>query len=346
MRLSWVRYNLELKHSFTISGFSRTSTPVVLVKIDHEGLFGYGEASLPQYLGETQDSVISFLRKVDLSSFNEPSKIEEIVDYIDNIEPGNTAAKASIDIALHDLVGKIKGKAWHQIYGLQNSDIPETSFTIGIDTEDEVKKKALEALGKFNLLKVKLGGDNDKKMIESIRLVTDLPLTVDANQGWTDRDEALDMIYWLKEKGAIMVEQPMPKRDLDDIAFLTERSPLPIFADESVQRLGDLKRLKGIFSGINIKLMKCTGMHEAWKMRSLAKMLGMRVMLGCMTETSCAISAAAQLSAGLDFVDLDGALLISNDCFGGATLEDGRIVVSDAPGIGVDLIKELQFDTE
>lgn len=346
MRLSWVRYNLELKHSFTISGFSRTSTPVVLTKIDHEGLSGYGEASLPQYLGETQDSVIRFLRKVDLCGFNDPTKIDEIVDYIDKIEPGNTAAKASIDIALHDLAGKMVGKAWHQIYGLDKKGIPDTSFTIGIDTEDEVKKKVCEALGQFNLLKVKLGGDNDKRMIESIRSVTDLPLTVDANQGWKNREEALDMIYWLKEEGAIMVEQPMPKNDLEDIAFLTESSPLPIFADESVQRLSDLDRLKGVFSGINIKLMKCTGMYEAWRMRSLAKELGMKVMLGCMTETSCAISAAAQMSAGLDFVDLDGALLISNDCFDGATLDYGKIIVSDAPGIGVELIKDLQFGTE
>lgn len=346
MRLSWVRYNLELKHSFTISGFSRTSTPVVLTKIDHEGLSGYGEASLPQYLGETQDSVIRFLRKVDLCGFNDPTKIDEIVDYIDKIEPGNTAAKASIDIALHDLAGKMVGKAWHQIYGLDKKGIPDTSFTIGIDTEDEVKKKVCEALGQFNLLKVKLGGDNDKRMIESIRSVTDLPLTVDANQGWKNREEALDMIYWLKEEGAIMVEQPMPKSDLEDIAFLTESSPLPIFADESVQRLGDLDRLKGVFSGINIKLMKCTGMYEAWRMRSLAKELGMKVMLGCMTETSCAISAAAQMSAGLAFVDLDGALLISNDCFDGATLDYGKIIVSDAPGIGVELIKDLQFGTE
>jgi len=188
-----------------------------------------------------------------------------------------------------------------------------------------------------------VGGPDDKRMIEAIRSVTDLPLAVDANQGWKSRDEALEMIFWLKEKGVVMVEQPMPKYDLDNIARLTAESPLPIFADESVQRLGDVERLKGVFSGINIKLMKCTGMHEAWKMRQLAKSLGMKVMMGCMTETSCAISAAAQLYAGMDFADLDGALLIANDCFMGATLENGKIIASDKPGIGVEPSKELTF---
>ena len=132
-----------------------------------------------------------------------------------------------------------------------------------------------------------------------------------------------------------MVEQPMPKSDLDSIARLTEESPLPIFADESVQRLADVERLKGVFSGINIKLMKCTGMHEAWKMRTLAQALGMKVMMGCMTETSCAISAASQIYPGMDFADLDGALLIGNDCFDGAKLENGKMIASDLPGIGV-----------
>src|SRR5690554_4229089 len=180
-------------------------------------------------------------------------------------------------------------------------------------------------------------------MIEAIRSVTDLPLAVDANQGWKERQQALDMIFWLKERGVVMVEQPMPKSELDNIAWLTAESPLAIFADESLQRLADVERLKGVFSGINIKLMKCTGMHEAWKMRNLARALGMKVMVGCMTETSCAISAAAQVYPGMDFADLDGALLIGNDCFEGAALENGKIIASDRPGIGVKPVKELSF---
>lgn len=343
MKLSWTPYNLQLNHTFTISGFSRTTTPVVLIKIEYDGLEGYGEASLPPYLGETQSSVIDFLMKVDLSSFTGPDHIEEIMTYLDTIAGKNTAAKAAVDIALHDLAGKMVGMPWYKIRELDRYNVPDTTFTIGIDTDEIVREKTREVLGQFNILKVKVGGPDDKRMIEAIRSETDLPLAVDANQGWKDRQQALDMIFWLKEKGIVMVEQPMPKQDLDNIARLTEESPLPIFADESIQRLADVERLKGVFSGINIKLMKCTGMHEAWKMRELAQLLGMKVMIGCMTETSCAISAASQLYAGMDFADLDGALLIGNDCFDGAKLENGKIIPADQPGIGVKPIKELSF---
>lgn len=343
MKLTWTPYDLELNHTFTISGFSRKTTPVVLTRIEYDGLEGYGEASLPPYLGETQASVIEFLKKVDLSSFSDPAHLEEIMAYVDGIAINNTAAKAAVDIALHDLAGKMIGSPWHRMYGLDKNDVPNTTFTIGIDSDEVVREKTREALGRFHILKVKVGGPDDKRMIEAIRSVTDLPLAVDANQGWKERRQALDMIFWLKEKGVVMVEQPMPKTELDQIAWLTGESPLPIFADESVQRLTDVERMKGVFSGINIKLMKCTGMHEAWKMRNLAQALGMKVMMGCMTETSCGISAAAQLCAGMDFADLDGALLIGNDCFDGAKLENGKIIASDLPGIGVKPIKEIAF---
>jgi len=335
MKLSWKPYDLQLKHAFNISNYSRKTTPVVLTTIEYDGLVGYGEASLPPYLGESQASVMEFLKKVDLSGFSNPLEIEEILHYVDLITENNTAAKASVDIALHDLAGKIIGKPWHQLWGLKKENVPNTTFTIGIDTDEVVRQKVREVEGQFNILKVKLGGTDDKRMIETIRSVTALPLAVDANQGWKDKHLALDMILWLKEKGIVMIEQPMPKYNLDPIAWLTEESPLPIFADESVQRLRDVERMKGVFSGINIKLMKCTGMREAWQMRNFAQALGMKVMIGCMTETSCAISAAAQLAPGLDFADLDGALLIQNDAFEGATLQKGKMIASDLPGIGV-----------
>ena len=335
MKLSWKPYELQLKHAFNISTYSRKTTPVVLTTIEYDGLVGYGEASLPPYLGETQASVIEFLKKVDLSGFSNPLELEEIIHYIDSIAENNTAAKASVDIALHDLAGKIIGKPWRQLWGLKKDNVPDTTFTIGIDTDEVVRQKVREVEGQFNILKVKLGGTDDKRMIETIRSVTALPLAVDANQGWKDKHQALDMILWLKEKGIVMIEQPMPKYNLDPIAWLTEESPLPIFADESVQRLRDVERMKGVFSGINIKLMKCTGMREAWQMRNLAQALGMKVMIGCMTETSCAISAAAQLAPGLDFADLDGALLIQNDAFDGASLQNGKIIATDFPGIGI-----------
>lgn len=343
MKLSWTPYDLQLKHLFTISGFSRKTTPVVLTRIEYDGLVGYGEASLPPYLGETQASVIEFLKKVDLSSFSDPTHLDEILHYVDHITENNTAAKAAIDIALHDLAGKIIGAPWHQIWGLDKYKVPDTTYTIGIDTDEVVREKTREVMGNFNILKIKVGGEHDKRMIEAIRSVTDLPMAVDVNQGWKDKHHALDMIHWLKEKGIVMIEQPMPKYDFEGTAWLTERSPLPIFADESLQRLRDIEKMKGVFSGINIKLMKCTGMREAWKMRNLAEALGMKVMIGCMTETSCAISAASQLSAGLDFADLDGALLIANDCFDGAKLENGKIIAFNMPGIGVKPIEKLNY---
>jgi L-alanine-DL-glutamate epimerase-like enolase superfamily enzyme len=166
-------------------------------------------------------------------------------------------------------------------------------------------------------------------------VVTMLPLAVDANQGWKDREKALEEIFWLKEQGIVMVEQPMPKERIDDNAWLTERSPLPIFADEAIQRLKDIPSIKGAYTGINIKLMKCTGMREAWKMANYAHAEGMRVMVGCMTETSCAVTAAAQLSPIVDFADLDGNLLISNDRFRGMEVVNGKITLPDRPGLGL-----------
>ena len=257
--------------------------------------------------------------------------------YFDALSEGNAAAKAAIDIALHDLVGKLLQAPWYRIWGLDRQKTPSTTFTIGIDTPDVVRAKTRECADRFNILKVKLGRDNDKEMIETIRSVTDLPIAIDANQGWKDRQQALDMILWLKEKGIVMIEQPMPKTQLDDIAWVSERSPLPVFADESVQRLKDVAALKGVFTGINIKLMKCTGMREGWKMVQLARALGMKVMVGCMTETSCACSAAAQLSPAVDFADLDGNLLIANDRFQGMEVVKGKITLPERPGIGVVL---------
>lgn len=338
LKLSWRPYELQLKYPFTIATYSRTTTPVVLVELEYNGIVGYGEASLPQYLGATQQTVMDFLQKVDLFGFNDPAQIDEILSYVDLVAEGNTAAKAAVDIALHDLAGKMAGKSWAQIWKFDTQNTPYTTYTIGMDEDYVVKRKVAEVASDFKILKVKLGGSDDRRMIETIRSVTDLPLAIDANQGWKDRHEALDSIFWLKEKGVVMIEQPMEKGDLEGNAWLTSHSPLPIYADESVQRLSDMERIKGAFSGINIKLMKCTGLNEARKMISLAPSMGFDVMLGCMTETSCAISAASQLSPAVKFADLDGALLITNDCFSGTKIKDGKIVLSDLPGIGVERI--------
>lgn len=343
MQLRFFPYELKLAHVFTVASYSRSTTPDVQVELEYDGIVGYGEASMPPYLAKelgTVESVMAFLQRVQqvIGAFDDPFKMEEILTYIDAMDEGNAAAKTAVDIALHDLVGKLLQAPWYKIWGLDKEKAPSTTFTIGIDTPDVVRQKTRECADRFNILKVKLGRDNDKEMIQTIRSVTSLPIAIDANQGWKDRQYALDMIHWLKEQGIVMIEQPMPKTQIDDIAWVTEHSPLPVFADESVQRLKDVAALKGVFSGINIKLMKCTGMREAHKMMILARALGMRVMIGCMTETSCACSAAAQLSPAVDFADLDGNLLIANDRFRGMTVEKGKITLTDLPGIGVEKI--------
>jgi L-Ala-D/L-Glu epimerase len=334
MKLSYRPYTLELKHTFTIATSSRTTTPVVLTEIEFNGVVGYGEASMPPYLGESHESVQAFLSKVDLSKYENPFDLEHILTDIDSLAAHNPAAKASVDIALHDLVGKLMGQPWYNIWGYDKTKTPFTSFTIGIDTPDVVRQKTKEA-EEYKVLKVKLGRDSDKEMIETIRSVTDKPITGDVNQGWTNKEKALEVLHWLYEHGIVMVEQPLPKERIEDLAWLTERSPLPIIGDEGVQRLADVKGAVGVYHGINIKLMKSTGMREAQKMLTLARSLGLKVMIGCMTETSCAISAASHLSPMVDWADLDGAMLIKNDLFDGTKIMNGKVTLLDRPGIGV-----------
>jgi L-alanine-DL-glutamate epimerase-like enolase superfamily enzyme len=335
MKLRFYPYELQLAHTFTVSSYSRKTTPDVQVEIEYDGITGYGEASMPPYLGHTVESVCSFLSKVDLSGFRSPFLLEDIMEYLDTISPGDSPAKAAIDIALHDLTGKIIGQPLYRIWGYNPEKAGPTTFTIGIDTPDVVRQKTEECAGLYRILKVKVGLDSDEQMINTIRSVTDLPIAVDANQGWKDRSKALDEIYWLKDQGVVLVEQPLPIDRLDDTAWLTERSPLPIIADESIQRLKDIPRIRGAFSGINIKLMKCTGLLEARKMIAYARAEGLTVMLGCMTETSCACTAAAHLSPAADFCDIDGNLLITNDLFKGMTVRQGLMTLPDSPGLGL-----------
>jgi L-alanine-DL-glutamate epimerase-like enolase superfamily enzyme len=332
--LRFVPYTLQLKHAFTLATSSRTTTPVMLTEIEYDGVTGYGEASMPPYLGESHESVSKFLSLLNLSQFTDPFLLIDILHYVDGVMPGNYAAKASVDIAMHDLIGKLVGEPFYRLFGLNPSRAPFTSFTIGLDTPEIIKQKVDEA-EPYKILKVKLGRDNDKEMVEVIRSVTDKPLCVDVNQGWKDRNHALEMAVWLKEKGVIFLEQPMPKEMKDDIAWLTKESPLPVIGDEAIQNINDLLNNKEVYSGINIKLMKCGGLNAAMKMINTARACEMKVMLGCMTETSCAITAAAKLSPLVDWCDLDGNLLISNDPFTGLNIVDGRVTLPEQPGIGV-----------
>jgi L-alanine-DL-glutamate epimerase-like enolase superfamily enzyme len=333
MKLRHYAYSLQLKNTFTISHSSRNSTAAVMVELEHDGIIGFGEASLPPYLNETVESVKAFLSTIALQRYSDLLNVEYILCDIDKLSSGNTAAKAAFDIALHDWVGKKMGYPWYKIWGLSIDTIPDTSYTIGIDTLDKVCQKTIDA-SRYKSLKVKLGHENDKEIIKVIRDVSAVPIRVDVNQGWTDKYYAIDMIGWLAEQNVEFIEQPLPVEQLDDTAWIRERSPMPIIADESVQRSNDILHISGAFDGINIKLMKCSGLREAYRMILLAKATGLKVMLGCMTESSCAISAAAQVSPMVDWVDLDGALLVANDPFMGATFFNGKILPADESGIG------------
>lgn len=335
MKLSHSCFELKLKHTFTIARGSRDTSSVVIVEIEHDGITGFGEAAPSSRYGETVESVEVFLAGLDLNRFKDPFQLETILDYVDRIADGNTAAKASVDIALHDWIGKRLGMPLHKYWGLDKDKTPVTSFTIGIDKTEVLKQKVREA-EEFPILKVKLGGGDDEEIIRAIRTVTQKPLRVDANEGWKKKEEALAKIKWLEQMGVEFVEQPMPADDLAGTAWVRERSGLPLIADENSLRLHDVPRLQGIFDGINIKLMKCAGLREALRMIHTARACGMKVMTGCMIETSIGISAAAQLSPLIDYADLDGNLLTLNDPFVGVKAARGKLMLPDRPGIGVE----------
>ena len=274
LSLAFEPYDLKLIHPFTVAVNTRTHTPDVQVTLEYDGITGYGEASMPPYLGETQESVCRFLSSLDLSRFTDPFRMDEILDYVDRAAPDNRAAKASVDLALHDLVGKLLGQPWYKIWGLSPEKAPDTSFTIGIDTAEVVRQK-VEETAPYNVIKVKMGVEGDRELVEVIRSATDKPLCVDANQGWTDKERALETICWLAERNTLFVEQPLPKEMIDETAWLRERSPLPIIADEFLQRLPDVKRAEGVYDGINIKLMKSTGLRDAYRMTLLPRAPGL-----------------------------------------------------------------------
>jgi L-alanine-DL-glutamate epimerase-like enolase superfamily enzyme len=234
------------------------------------------------------------------------------------------------------LDGKLQNKPCWQLLGSDLANMPVTSVTIGIDTPEVILKKTHEAIAEgAKVIKVKLGRDSDRVLIETIRSVTQVPLYVDANQGWTDLQQSLDMTHWLKEQGVQLIEQPFAKDNIDANAWLTERSPIAIVGDEAVQRLADVDKAAGIYHGINIKLMKSAGMYEGHRMIQRAKELGLKVLIGCMSETSCATLAAAALAPQCDWADLDGPFLTRNNPYANPTFEDGRWMLNDDAGLGL-----------
>jgi L-Ala-D/L-Glu epimerase len=341
MQLSWFPFLLQFKHPFGVSSNTRTHTPVVFTKIQFENFFGYGEAAVPPYLGETQQSVVTFLveAKKIIAEVNPSHSIDEIIQRIDLIATGNNAAKASIDIALHDLYAKIQNKPLYEFLGLKKPQAIITSCTIGLGDEKLTETKIIEAKD-FQVLKIKLGSENDKQVITQIRKFTNKPLYVDVNQGWKDVTFVIEMIHWLKENNVVLVEQPMPLNCIDQMKLVKEKSALPLFADENVKRLGDIALITDSFHGINIKLMKSTGISEAIKMIHAAKESGLKIYLGCMGESSCAASAMHHLTSLADYVDLDAPFLINNDPFERLKYDAGTILLPQKPGIGVEFNNE------
>lgn len=333
MKLTFSRFDLRLKHTFTIARGGRDVSPVVIVELEHDGIVGCGEAAPSARYGESPDSVAGFLAGLNFTDFKTPFELESILAYVEKAAQGNTAAKASVDLALHDWIGKKLGLPLYRYWGLEGGRTPQTSFTIGIDAPRVLEQKVREAEA-YPILKIKLGGENDNEIIRTIRGVTNKTLRVDANEGWKSREVAVERIKWLEQEGVEFVEQPMPAADLAGTAWVRERVNLPLIADENSLRLQDVPKLQGAFDGINIKLMKCTGLREAQKMISTARACGMKVMLGCMIESSVAISAAAQLAPLVEYADLDGNVLINNDPFDGVRSLDGTLRLTDRPGHG------------
>jgi L-Ala-D/L-Glu epimerase / N-acetyl-D-glutamate racemase len=345
LKLSYARYSLLFKHPFGLAYGTRTTTEVVYVKLESDGFVGYGEAALPPYLNETQASVIAFLNKAAfiLKNYKIPFSIEEIITAIDVISPNNNAAKACIDIALHDLLGKALNKPVYELLGLTKPQPKNTSVTISIGQLNLIPDK-LKEIEEYKILKVKLGNKEDKKIIECIREHTNKALVIDVNQGWADKYIALEMIEWLSDKNVLFIEQPLAKDKYDDMAWLSERSPITTMADESMLRYSDIDKIIDCFNGINLKLMKCTGLFEAAKIIMYAKEKKLKINIGCMSESSCGIAAAVQLMESADWVDLDGPLLINNNPFGGTTFNDGKIQLNNSSGTGAVLLnKEIDF---
>ena len=247
---------------------------------------------------------------------------------------GQWAARSALDTAVLDWVGQRLGVPLYQLFGLDPSRAPVTTFSIGIDTPELTRQKVREAAA-YPVLKVKVGLDTDEATIEAVRSATDKPLRVDANEGWTDKETALRKIRWLQDKGVELVEQPMPAAMLDEMRWLRERVDVPLFADEACLRACDVPKLAEAYDGVNVKLDKAGGPSEALRMIHVARAHGMRVMLGCMISSSVAVTAAAHLSPLVDYADLDGNLLIANDPFTGVVVRDGRLVLPDRPGLGL-----------
>jgi L-alanine-DL-glutamate epimerase-like enolase superfamily enzyme len=326
---------LFLQDTWTISRNSSDYKDNVFVKIEKDGVAGFGEAAPNVRYGEDHLKTMDRINAV--KNIFEETHLWHYVDLKDKIFASITdqnCARCALDIAIMDWVGKKLNVPLYKLWGLDKTKTPRTSFSIGIDTIEVIKKK-VRAAEKYPLLKIKVGKDNDEEIIEAVRSVTDKPIRVDANEGWKSKELALEKIQWLQSKGIEFIEQPMPSEMIEETRWLRERIDIPIVADEAVKTAADIPKLAEAYDGINIKLMKAGGPQEAMRMIYLAKTMNMKIMLGCMIESAVAISAAAHLSPLVDWADLDGNLLLREDPYEGVGVENGKLILYDQPGLGI-----------
>jgi L-alanine-DL-glutamate epimerase-like enolase superfamily enzyme len=326
---------LKLRHTWTTVMSSSDYRDNLFVTYARDGVTGHGEgAPIPRYHENAAagqkivDSLRSFLSTADPWEFSKV--MGEVFSKID----GAYATKAAIDIALMDWIGQKLGVPIYRYFGLDPADAPITTYSIGIDTPEMTRKKIEEA-SEYPIYKIKVGLDTDEATMDAVRRVTNKPLRVDANEGWTDKAEAVRKINWLEKMGVEFVEQPMPASMLEDIKWVRSRVHLPIIADEAVLHASDIPKLAGAYDGINIKLDKAGGILQAYRMIQIGKALGMKTMLGCMVSSSVSVTAAAHLSPLVDYADLDGNLLIANDPYRGVTVRNGKLILPDRPGLGL-----------
>ena len=326
---------LRLRHTWTTTMSSSEYRDTLRVRYTRDGVTGIGEgAPIVRYHEDAAsakravDGLASFLAAADPRAFD-----KLMAEVLGRVE-GEWAAKAAVDIAVLDWVGQRLGIPVHRLFGLDPADAPITTFSIGIDTPEVTRQKVREAEA-FPVLKIKVGLDTDEATIEAVRSVTKKPLRVDANEGWKDREVALAKIRWLETQGVELIEQPMPAAMADDIRWLRGKVNMPIFADEACLRPADVPKMVDAYDGVNVKVDKAGGLLQALRMIQIARALGLKTMLGCMVSSSVAITAAAQLSPLVDYADLDGHLLIANDPYAGVTVKEGKLVLPEAPGLGL-----------
>lgn len=334
MKVRIGKLELAYTHPFGLSRWTTTGTTNLIVCVEHEGIAGWGEGSPNRRYHDSIEKATAFVRKAAglLASFHRTP--ETVFQTLANL-PGSGAGHAAIDIALHDWISKKMGIAVYEYMGFGTPGARPTSFTIGIDDPFAMMAKTREA-GAWSVLKVKVGTDHDADILDAVRSVTDKPLRVDTNEGWTNRQEALSHIRTLKAQGVELVEQPIPAGRLEDVRWLRKRSPIPLIADEDCTSLDTLEDLAAAYDGVNIKLDKCGGLFQAARMVRKAEELGMDVMLGCMLSTSVATTAAFHLASKATYIDLDGHLLLKEDPFIGAVSRSGLLELRDQAGIGVN----------